>query len=144
MMPPSRYAHAEAYCLMLYTADDGSESETVWNSRDGVTPMTITLRNGKRATHANWRNDARMAPDFTPPPGMRIFTDLTPARARWHAQNNLTRWAADPELSTRFREAYGHDDAAIIEQLTAEYLRGGPGAPDLIDPAPDLPPWTDP
>jgi len=44
------YRHAGAFCLMTYRADDGTEEEQVWNSRDGVTPFVITLRSGKAAT----------------------------------------------------------------------------------------------
>lgn len=53
------FAHQEAYCLMQYDADDGTETEVVWNSRDGVTPFGITLRSGKPATHARWGEDVR-------------------------------------------------------------------------------------
>lgn len=42
--------HAEAFQLMLYRADDGSEL-WFWNSRDGVTPFGTAI-DGKEYRHA--------------------------------------------------------------------------------------------
>lgn len=131
---PPRYRHAEAYMLMTYEADDRSEREMVWNSRDGVAPFVITLRSGKHATHTGWTRDQRMPEDWTPPPGMRRFTDLTRARAEAIAARQWDSWAADPRWADDLREVYGHNRAAAIAELAASYL-SQPGAPDLIDPA---------
>lgn len=131
---PGRYRHAEAYCWMTYTADDGAESELIWNSRDGVTPFVVTLRSGRTATHANWAGDMRMPEDWTPPPGHRVFTDLTEERARQHAAAAADRWLADPDYRDQFLAAYGTRDDGIRE-LAASYL-ATPGAPDLVDPGP--------
>ncbi len=84
-MTEATYRHAAAFCLMTYRADDGTEEEQIWNSRDGVTPYVIRLRSGKTAAHVDWRNDRRM-PDYEPPAGSRIFVDLTEERARAHAR----------------------------------------------------------
>lgn len=54
------YAHAEAFCLMTYRADDG------------VTPFVITLKSGKTASHVNWAADVRR-PDHVLAPGERYF-----------------------------------------------------------------------
>lgn len=70
------YKHKEAFCLMQYRSDDGTEAEVLWNSRDGVTPFCITSRNGKQMRHVEWRND-RCDPGFKPSSGMRIFVDAT-------------------------------------------------------------------
>jgi hypothetical protein len=131
---PPPYRHAEAYHLMTYQADDGTEAEQVWNSRDGVTPFVITLRSGKQATHVAWNADVRMPEDFTPPPGMRYFTDLTPARARRHAERAVDRWEADPRHAPGYRQAFGGGRESAITSLAASYLEQ-PGTPDLIDPA---------
>lgn len=127
---PARYAHAEAFCVMCYRSDDGTETEFVWNSRDGVTPFVITLRSGKPATHADWDRDQRMPEDWTPPPGMRRFTDLTRARARELAARQWDTWAADP-AAARHLARLGDRDQAITD-LAASYL-SQPGAPDLTD-----------
>lgn len=133
-MPPP-YRHGEAFALMTYRSDDGSEEETIWNSRDGVTPFVVSLRSGKQATHADWTADQRTPEDFTPPPGMRYFADLTAERAREHAEANVTRWLADPGTRDQLLGQFGTAGDAI-DHLAADYLSNGPGAPDLIDPAP--------
>lgn len=72
MSEPAGYQHAEAFCLMTYRADDGSEEEVIWNSRDGVTPFTVRLLSGKTATHVNWAAD-RAVPDHRLKHGERYF-----------------------------------------------------------------------
>lgn len=116
------HTHSEAFCLMQYQADDGSEIEMIWNSRDGVTPFVITLRSGKQARHVNWGQDV-YAPDHKPQPGDRIFTDLTPERARRSAARMVD---AHPEYlpADTTREE-------MIDRLAAEYAT--PGAPDLVE-----------
>ena len=71
-----KHIHKEAFCLMTYAADDGSETETLWNSREGVTPFGISSVSGKSMHHVAWQED-KYCPDFVPPPGMRIFVDAT-------------------------------------------------------------------
>jgi hypothetical protein len=126
---PPPYRHAEAYCLMTYVADDGSEQETVWNSRDGVTPFVITLRSGKTATHVNWHADRRV-PDHVPEPGSRMFVDLTPERARETAEATARYWFAKPgELGALARSQFG-----TVEQMAARLARVcRPGEPDLVE-----------
>ena len=79
--PPVNYVHPEAFCLMRYRCESCRLAETLWNSRDGVTPFIIScLHCGGSAVHTNWREDVRMV-DFVPTQGMRIFVDLT--KERW-------------------------------------------------------------
>lgn len=73
MSNPSQQ-HAEAYALMEYVGL-GVEPITVWNSRDGVTPLVIH-HNGIERTHADWSKD-RYAPDHLPEVGDLVFVDLT-------------------------------------------------------------------
>lgn len=109
------YTHKEAFCLMKYRSDDGTEEEMIWNSRDGVTPFVITLRSGKQAVHVEWKNDL-CVPEFIPAPGTRIFADLTEERATEFARDSLIR----------------HPRRGVtIKELVKEYMR--PGAPDLIE-----------
>jgi hypothetical protein len=69
--------HREAFCLMKYQSDDRSESETLWNSRDGVTPFIISNRDGtKHMRHVEYGKD-RCDPNYIPLPGMRIFVSAT-------------------------------------------------------------------
>lgn len=132
--------HPEAFCVMYYASDDGTEGELVYNARDGVTPFVISLRSGKTATHAMHQVlDKRMPPTWMPPAGLRVFLDLTPARARWHATRNADRHLADPALAQEFTTVYGDRDTGIAD-MAASYLEQ-PGAPDLVDPGPEAA-WT--
>jgi hypothetical protein len=115
----TEYQHGEAFCLMTYRSDDGTEEERIWNSRDGVTPFIISLLSGKSATHVDWRNDVR-AVDYKPKPGERIFTDLTPERALEAATRNIKAWKES-----------GMSGVPSAKELAAQYLT--PGAPDLIE-----------
>ncbi|MDB4873218.1 MAG: hypothetical protein JWL97_4222 [Gemmatimonadales bacterium] len=127
---PATYQHAEAFCLMTYRSDDGTEEELVWNARDGVTPFVITLRSGKQATHVDWRNDRRV-PDHQPPVGSRVFVDLTPERARAAAEQRVDSYLADPVWGPRTLTQFGTRERAI-EDL-AELAVPAPGTPDLIE-----------
>lgn len=114
--------HAEAYCLMKYVCDGKTEyrlggskdekleqiktprcgyEETIWNSRDGVTPFSISCpKCGGSLLHKGpWRADA-FAPYHVPAAGSRIFTDLTLDVARVLAR----RQAADPRWYTLAKE----------------------------------------
>lgn len=86
-MRDQRYVHAEAFCLMTYKCEGCAKKETLWNSRDGVTPFIIGCSDeGCRGQmlHVDFKLDA-CKPDFVPPKGMRIFVDMTRAEfeARW-------------------------------------------------------------
>jgi hypothetical protein len=137
------YQHAEAFAVMYYQADDiTAGGELVWNSRDGVTPFVIGLRSGGQATHAwNIIVPKRMPEDWQPPPGMRVFTDLTPARARALHAANVDKWLAQPNSRAALLETFPGGRAAAIADLTATTMDGPPGQPDLIDPGPDTA-WT--
>lgn len=108
------HAHGEAFRLMHYRSDDGTEDEWIWNSRDGVTPFVITLRSGKEAKHINWQDDPYV-PDYVPQPGERIFVDLAPASAIAKRRVFVDRWWDDPEMPMSehpFLGPMGKDGAA--------------------------------
>jgi hypothetical protein len=121
------YVHKEALCLMEYRSDDRREVEYIWNSRDGVTPFTVTSRRGTEMTHVNWMYDRRI-PDFVPQPGSRIFVDLTPEKAQEYAARRVARSWDDP--TSPAKDLFVSREEAI-ERLTANSL-SQPGAPDLI------------
>jgi hypothetical protein len=124
------HKHAEAFTLMTYVSDDGTETERVWNSRDGVTPFVITLRSGKTATHRDWAADEYL-PNYVPPAGSRVFVDLTPELARKSAAANVARWRADAILAASLSEL-GATEAEQVDRMTSIYLRQ-PGGPTLVD-----------
>jgi hypothetical protein len=124
-----QHAHGEAYRVMTYASDDGTERELIWNSRDGVTPFVIRLRSGKEAKHVDWDGD-RYAPRHKPAPGDRIFVDLTSERAREIAAAQAQRAWDDPgDFGEHTRVTYDSTEQ-LTEVLTHEYAR--PGAPDLV------------
>jgi hypothetical protein len=123
------YVHGEAFCLMTYTAVDSSgDSEVIWNSRDGVTPYIVALRDGREARHTG---RVVRVPGHRPAPGSRVFVDLTPERAHHLAVANAQRWwaldTARCRTSKRWKTVldFAHD-------LAVDYLRSE-GTPDLIE-----------
>lgn len=71
------HKHPEAFCLMMYRCERCGQPEVLWNSRDGVTPFTLTcLICSGTMQHVNWKND-RYDPNYVPQPGQRYFIDLT-------------------------------------------------------------------
>lgn len=78
------HPYPEAFKLMAYRSDDGTETRQVWNARNGVTPFVITFPSGRRATHVNWAGD-RYAPLHQPAPGDLVFTGGpdTPQLTEW-------------------------------------------------------------
>jgi hypothetical protein len=120
--------HAEAFMLMRYVADDGSEEELIWNSRDGVTPFVISLRSGKQATHKDWTGD-RYLPGHKPQPGDRIFVDLTEEAAKRIATEAAARHVEEGHITGKALMQYG-GQAGLADFLAQSYLQL-PGAPHL-------------
>ena len=116
------HKHAEAFNLMKYRSEDGTEEEIIWNSRDGVTPFSLTLKSGKPATHVEWDKDVYV-PDYVPKPGDRIFIDLTLEKALEYARRNLQRWHDDGDM-----DMYGPAPSAL--ELAKSYMHNG-GEPDI-------------
>lgn len=116
------YQHKEAFCLMKYRSDDGTEEELIWNSRDGVTPFVITLRSGKFARHIEWDKD-QCLPDYVPPKNSRIFVDLTKQRARDLVAQTILKYEVDGTFAK-----YGRPKD-VEEELFKSYFK--PGAPDI-------------
>lgn len=82
------HVQAEAFCLMKYKSRVSDAFELVWNSRDGVTPFGIRLRNGEEAEHVEWQRDQYL-PNYVPAVGDRVFVDMTPEAALTIAKKNV-------------------------------------------------------
>lgn len=119
--------HKEAFCLMKYATDDGSEVEWLWNSRDGVTPFIIRSRTGKEMHHVDFHLD-RPVPHYQPLDSERIFVDLTPERAELFARRRIERYWND--MPFPMSQAFETQEQAL-DVLVKEMLR--PGAPDIIE-----------
>lgn len=124
-MAARAHAHAEAYCLMGYQSDDGTEQATIWNSRDGVTPLVVTLPSGRVASHVHWARD-QYDPGHQPKPGDLVFTDLTPERALALAARRIQLWLQGNAQARGLIDTYGSVAAAFAGQV-----QFGPGEPDL-------------
>ena len=81
--------HGEAFCLMRYESEDGRVVELLWNSRDGVTPFTITAKDGQTPLqHVNWKSD-EYRPEHQLQPGDRYFGKLTREAAAAYAADRM-------------------------------------------------------
>ncbi len=121
------YRHKEAYCLMLYTSDDGFEVELLWNSRDGVTPFCIQDRTGKISlTHGLWKADL-CAPLHVPEVGHRVFIDADREKLRPIAVARAEEWlkqmaceATQAELTERLLDAWTEEGSPMVAEVTEE------------------------
>lgn len=75
------HSHGEAFMLMTYACECGHR-ETIWNSRDGVTPFCMNCPScgGSTLRHVDWQRDV-YAPDHKLHKGQRFWRDGTPDEA---------------------------------------------------------------
>ena len=123
------YLRADAYAVMRYRSlDDPADVEEVWNSRDGQTPYTILLRSGATGTHIEWSTMVPR-PKFIPPPGSRVFVDLTDEIAQVNARAYVAKiWDTEGAEGMLARSQYDSADD-MVAALTAEIR---PGEPALV------------
>lgn len=119
----SKHKHCEAFCLMQYACECGHR-ETIWNSRDGVTPFGIACPSCGQPSlrHVEWHLD-EFAPDHRLNDGQRFFRDGTPDEAVAIIERRLARFAAagvdcPPDIARRLK-----DDARAT---TGEWQVGWP------------------
>jgi hypothetical protein len=138
-------AHKEAFALMKY-ADEHGNYELIWNSRDGVTPFIVHLRNGNEAMHVEWQHDSYQ-PRRVPHIGDRIFVDLTIERASELAARVVERdWndagtSGDGEIRWEpMSKRWSSKEEAIAEIAKGFHDHGGaPGkSPDLVEVTPEM------
>lgn len=124
-----KHRHAEAYKLMTYECESCGFRESIWNSRDGVTPFTIGCRHciGGTARHVEWSR-AAYVPGHEPQPGDRMFVDLTKPRALEQA-TAFVEFIIDHKLEG-WPETF-EDTERQIEKYASQFFGTG-GAPDLI------------
>lgn len=78
-MLEKKYKHFDAFRLLTYQNPvDPNDKETIWNSRDGITPFTITAKNGDGKLQLSDRKNEPVVPFYTPKIGERVFIDMTP------------------------------------------------------------------
>lgn len=113
------YKHPEAYCLMLYRCEKCGKLETLWNSRDGVTPFMIGCpKCGGWMKHICWNMD-RQQRDYKPSVGQRIFIDMTDDMKQETAKKMLQRIRADGSMKDS-------TDEQIIKEVMKGFQVGEP------------------
>jgi len=116
--------HAEAFCLMSYQDEVNGRTERLWNSRDGVTPFVITSKWGNSARHVGLDD---YQPGHVPRVGDRVFVDLTPERAREHAEAYADKLdeRTDEYNLTRHLEERGMTRDEFVETIAEDALTQG-------------------
>jgi len=110
------YKHLEAYCLMVYRCMTCGHLEVIWNSRDGVTPFSLTCPSCGHLSlsHALLALDW-CVPTHQPHVGQRVWIDMTFDRAVSMAKRNLWQaWGDNPPpgLLTEVATNYYHEGLA--------------------------------
>lgn len=121
--------HKEAFCLMQYKCESCGEIESIWNSRDGVTPFCVhsSCCENSLSQHANWQLD--MLCTELPAKASRVFVNCTKERAETKAH---AFWDA---VGEQMLEAHEHLREIGKEKLTQgkiEEIYGEGNQPDLI------------
>ena len=133
-----KYQHAEAFAIMRYQDQVTGKIETVWNSRDGVTPFIILSPFGNESHHVDWQDDV-CNPDFIPPKGMRIFVDALPTHRhiRKSARDYVDKyWDLDIGGGMKMRHTLKKESGAemtkgeAIDFFIAEWTK--PGSPTIM------------
>jgi hypothetical protein len=115
------YQHQEAFCLMKYQSGNGSITEFIWNSRDGVTPFSLSSKDGETTlNHVEWRADQRI-PDFVPPIGTRYFASVTSEEIKERTEKRADMIIASNNgvLSPHFQNRQ-----QLVDSLAAGYRVG--------------------
>ncbi len=127
------YEHAEAFNLMKYKCETCNVVQTLWNSRDGVTPYIVNCKqcNGKSVhligqdTHDPEFGNKLREGMF---PSMRVFVNMTKEKAMTFAERRLKAFEsskyAPPAEGTSEREE-------LLTNVTEDIYHSGE-APDLI------------
>lgn len=121
-----KHVYNEAFMLMKYRTEDKSETEVIWNSRDGITPFSIGSKTGKEMHHVDWESD-KYAPDHKPQKGDRIFVDLTEAEARVFLQAQIDKYWVNTEYP--MSQSYDSKEeamASMLKHTMEEWLPSGP------------------
>jgi hypothetical protein len=117
------YLEGTAHCLLTYVSSDG-ERETLWNSREGLVPVKLTLANGDVG---KVQQDALLNIHYVPAIGERVFVNYSETRARQVATEIVMQLEADnaPALHKSFRS---RDEA--VASAANWYTRNA--VPDVI------------
>lgn len=119
------HKHKEAFHLMNYRCECGHH-ELIWNSRDGVTPFTLSCpscKQGMGLVHVDWQLDI-YNPFYIVPKGSRYFADMTLQRARELAARNVDFYISEGRIPESQRNRK-------IELFRDDYYAEG-NSPDIL------------
>lgn len=137
----TKFNHAEAFCLMWYRCDTCGHVERVWNSRDGITPFSMScMKCGARGirggmNHTNWSHDA-CKPDHKLKPGQFFWRDGTREEAAQIMRDRIDQ-CRDQFPCTPEREA--ELIQSCLDGTCMEFQKGWP----MLDQAPEEKPKTE-
>ena len=81
MVDTKRHVHGEAFMLMHYACAVCGHRETIWNSRDGVTPFGCSCPScGGAMNHVDWQHDV-YSPNYQLRKMQKFWRDGTPDEA---------------------------------------------------------------
>lgn len=117
-----KHAHNEAFKLMTYACVCGHR-ETIWNSRDGVTPFGMECQScgGMYLRHIDWKSDV-YAPDHQLHKDQRFWRDGTPDEAEAIMRRRIEAYR-DEHPCTPEKEA---DLIRIAREGEGEFRQGWP------------------
>lgn len=121
------FVHHEAFALMWYATEDNKHRERIWNSRNGVTPFSVTSKRGEMMIHVEWNRDVTSL-RHRPQAGDRIFVDFTPLQVIKDAIDHVERFWAHPDYP--MVEVYG-TQAEAVAALATRCMDPGP-QPHLV------------
>lgn len=115
------YKHQEAFCVMKYECKSCGWTMTIWNSRDGVTPMGTLCQKCREGSsvHVRWQSDVR-APEYTMKSGALVWIDM-PLELRRPVARMGMAGVADEELAR-----YGDTREELVRAIAGNTRKGEP------------------
>jgi len=123
--------HKEAFCLMTYECELCGHRESIWNSRDGVTPFAMGCRRpgcDGIANHVEWEKDSYL-PDHLPEPGDLLWIDMPDSLRMPLARRRVAQFVGTPyyppedvmeETLTNIAASYREGEPWLIRWLGGE------------------------
>jgi ribosomal protein S27E len=117
------HSHGEAFMLMTYACEACGHRETIWNSRDGVTPFGCGCPScGKTLNHVEWQSDV-YAPNHKLRPRQRFWRDGTPDEAEAIMRRRIDQMRGQYPLSPSREAAL---IASVRNGTEGEFQNGWP------------------
>lgn len=117
-----KYNHTEAFCLMMYHCESCGKYETLWNSRDGVTPFIIGCAEcGGQMQHIRMAFD-RQVTDHILNKGDRVFIDMPESLKEPFARKSLNAY----KDSEHYDKHMSKSDEEQVKEIVDNMNEGEP------------------